>query len=967
MTMKSSSRIETRFTSLLTSALAIVLIALLSFQAGAVEVIKNPGDNRSYEYVQLDNGLKALVISDPETDKAAASLDVNIGNGSDPEGREGLAHFLEHMLFLGTQKYPHPGEYKDFINAHGGGQNAYTSFDHTNYFFNVDKDYFEPALDRFSQFFIAPLFNERYVTRERQVVNSEFVSGLKSDGRRIFSASKKALNPEHPYTNFPVGSEDTLADRPDLAVRKDLVTFYNNHYSAGLMTLVVLGKEPLDTLRTWVIEKFSAVPNTGAEPLRVQVPLYRKGTLPARLDIVPIKERRSLSLSFPIPPVAALYQAKPVSYIGHLLGHEGRGSLLSLLRERGWADELSAGTGYDDHKEATFSVSMKLTPEGMRHIDDITALVFEYLSLIDQKGVKKWIFDENRKLAEIDFRFREPPSPLSYVRGLAASLHLYPPQHVLVGPYLYARFDPGLIRGFLKSLRPDNVLITVVAKSLETDRTTPRYETPYRFASLGSDFVRRMTLKKISPALALPEPNVFIPEDLALRPPLDLTPVPVRIEHRPGIQLWHQQDRSFNTPRADFYISLRSPVASTSPKHDALTRLYVALVNDELNEFSYPANLAGLSYSLYKHMRGVTVRISGYSDKQDILLRRIVRALDRPKLDPQRFRILKQDLVRNIRNRRQNAPYDRALDELRDMLIDPQWSDEAQLSAASKMTLDQLAAFIPEFRRYLDVVMLSHGNVLPDGARKLERIVRRQLLSKSKLRQVPRGRVVKLDPGSRYLRELDSNHEESASVAYLQGEDKSLDSRAKAALLSQIVSPAFFEELRTERQLGYIVFASQMTMLETPGLALVVQSPIAGPDALSKHMNAFVRSFHSKLKNMSSEEFERHKRALVNNVLEEETQLQERTNRYWSELDQENYEFDLRQRMASAVGGITLDDLESFYGGVVLSDARKEISVHVAGTRHAGGQPAGQSLAYGERILVSSPEAFKKGRSFFDP
>jgi secreted Zn-dependent insulinase-like peptidase len=965
--MKPSSKIQTRPARLLAAALAAVLIAFVALPAAAVQIVKSPADHRSYAGIELENGLKALIISDPETDKAAASLDVHIGNGSDPEGRQGLAHFLEHMLFLGTEKYPQPGEYKDFINAHGGGQNAYTSFDHTNYFFDVDKDYFEPALDRFSQFFIAPLFTERYVTRERQVVNSEFLSGLKSDGRRIYSAGKRALNPQHPLTKFPVGSEATLADRPGSPVREDLIAFYQSHYSAGLMTLVILGKEPLETLRRWVVDKFSAIPNTGARPLRVDVPLYAEGALPARLDVVPIKERRSLSLTFPIPPVAGLYRSKPVTYIGHLLGHEGRGSLLSLLRERGWADELSAGTGYEDQNEATFNVSMKLTPQGMQHIDAIMALTFQYLSLIDREGVRKWIFDENRKLAEIDFRFREPPSPSSYVRGLAAALHLYPPEDVLIGPYLYSRFDPGLIRGFVKSLRPDNVLVTVIAKDLQTDETTPRYETPFRLSALDPDLVRSLSVGQIAEGLVLPQPNVFIPEDLAIKAPLDASPVPVRIERRPGVELWHQQDRTFETPRADFYVSLRSPLASASPENDALTRLYVSMVNDELNEFSYSANLAGLSYSLYKHIRGATIRISGYSDKQDTLLKRIVTALHRPRLDPQRFRIVKQDLVRKIRNREQNPPYDRALDELRDMLIVPQWSDEAQLSAMSDATLDDLAAFIPEFRRRMDVVMLSHGNAYPSDARKLEQIVRLTLLADTEPLNVPHARVVKLRAGDRYLRELDSEHEESAAVAYLQGEDKSLESRAKAALVSQIVSPAFFEELRTERQLGYIVFASQMTMFEVPGLALVVQSPIAGPEQLTDYVEEFVRSFHSTLMGLSADEFERHKLALVNNILEVETKLQERTNRYWNELDREQYRFDQRERMADAVRAITLEDLESFYKGELLSDARKQISVHVTGTRHAGAQPAGESLAYGGRILVSGPEAFKKGKSLFEP
>ena len=165
----------------------VLLVFALTAQA-ANAVIKSPNDPRSYETMELDNGLKVVLISDPATDKAAASLDVYIGSGSDPEGREGLSHFLEHMLFLGTEKYPDSAEYKEFMAAHGGGDNAYTSYNHTNYFFDIDKDHLEPALDRFSQFFIAPTFTPKYVSRERQVVHSEYTSKFKSDGRRSFYA-----------------------------------------------------------------------------------------------------------------------------------------------------------------------------------------------------------------------------------------------------------------------------------------------------------------------------------------------------------------------------------------------------------------------------------------------------------------------------------------------------------------------------------------------------------------------------------------------------------------------------------------------------------------------------------------------------------------------------------------------------------------------------------------------------------
>jgi secreted Zn-dependent insulinase-like peptidase len=204
-------------------------------------------------------------------------------------------------------------------------------------------------------------------------------------------------------------------------------------------------------------------------------------------------------------------------------------------------------------------------------------------------------------------------------------------------------------------------------------------------------------------------------------------------------------------------------------------------------------------------------------------------------------------------------------------------------------------------------------------------------------------------------------------MIYLQGADRDLDTRIKAALVAQIVSPAFFEELRTERQLGYIVFATSMTILEVPGLALIVQSPIAGPNTLAKYMDTFVRDYHSKLKGMDPSEFERHKAALLTNILEEETQLQERTNRYWNELDREHYAFDLRERMAAAVRAVTLDGLENFYRDFLLSDARKQISIFAAGNKHLESEPAPPPLAASESILVENPASFKKDKAFFPP
>ena len=117
---------------------------------------KSLTDKNDYRLITLPNHLKVLLVNDPQAERFSASLAVNVGSFQDPDKQQGLAHFLEHMLFLGTEKYPEPGDYQSYVNHHGGSNNAYTSTDTTNYYFDIKPSAYEGALDRFAQFFTTP-------------------------------------------------------------------------------------------------------------------------------------------------------------------------------------------------------------------------------------------------------------------------------------------------------------------------------------------------------------------------------------------------------------------------------------------------------------------------------------------------------------------------------------------------------------------------------------------------------------------------------------------------------------------------------------------------------------------------------------------------------------------------------------------------------------------------------------------
>lgn len=948
-------------------AVVIVLISSLWLLylplTAAGEVTTSPNDPRQYESFVLANELKALIISDPTTDKAAAALDVYVGSSSNPEGWAGLAHFLEHMLFLGTAKYPEAGEYQSFISEHGGRHNAYTSDDNTNYFFDVDKNYLEPALDRFAQFFIAPLFTPQYVDRERNAVDSEYQTRRKDDSSRLFHAWKAIANPRHPFSRFQIGSLSTLVDKNDRGLRETLIEFYEHHYSANIMTLVVLGKEPLPVLKKWVTEKFAAIRNADAKPFHISEPLLAPGTLPARLNVIPLEDRRVLVMAFPIPPVIEYWRRKPVHYIANLLGYEGQGSLLSLLKEQGWVETLSAGLSVSNASEATFSVSMHLTEQGMQHVNEIVSYAFRYIDLIREDGISERIFDEQRRIAEIDFRFKEKTSAIRYASMLAANLQIYPASEVLRGPYEMDRYDPALIRRFLDELRPDNLLLTLNAKGLPTRTEEPWFGTPYQITQISPELIARWRRPVADARLAIPGPNIFLPDDLAVKPPKDATAKPARIRKEHGLELWFKQDTTFKVPRADFYFNVRSPLANDSPAHAVLTELYVKLVNDQLNEFAYPAYLAGLNYELYKHLRGISVRISGYSDKQTVLLSRVVNALAQPTIDRQRFAFAKDELARDLKNVERETPYRQTTSEITKLLLRPYWTEEQRLVALGSLTADDLVKFVPRLLNRMYVVALAHGNLYRKDALTYTEILQQRLLASATPTGVPGGQVVKLPSGEEFVRRLHVDHPDSALAVYVQGPNKHYGTRAKTALTAQIVSTAFYNDLRTEKQLGYVVFASSLPVLEVPGIAFIVQSPNTGPAALEKNVNDFINTYADVLRDMSDENFARQKQALLTRILQKDQNLQARSNRYWNDIDRKRYKFDLRERLAKAVRRVEKKALEKYYRDLLLGKRHRRLVVVSTGANHVGAPVA--SIESTETVLIKDISTFKEQHRYF--
>ncbi|WP_323816123.1 insulinase family protein [Cellvibrio sp. NN19] len=891
----------------------------------ATGIIKSENDKRNYRYLKLDNQLQVLLISDPSTEKSAAALDVNIGANQNPADRAGLAHFLEHMLFLGTEKYPEAGEYQEFISQHGGSFNAYTAAENTNYFFDIDNDQLYPALDRFAQFFIAPLFSPEYVERERNAVNSEYLAKLKDDGRREWDVYRDLMNPAHPGSTFSVGNLSTLADRERRSVRDDMIAFYQQYYSSHLMSLVVLGRDNLDALESEVRSRFSDVPEREVDIPRQYPALFDAQRLPASVEIKPEKELRQLTFNFPIPNPDQFYEKKPFVYIANLLGHEADGSLLSLLKRLGWADALAAGVSMQSRSDAVFQLSIQLTPQGVRARDQIVSLVFYCLEQLQVRGLSSWRYTELQELADLNFRFQEKVPPIQTVSALAQNMHIYSPKNILRGDYVYTAYDERLIKKNLAYLNSDNLLLVLTAPNVEPYRVSPFYAAPF-VARAGIPEI--LDLKQgVRKELFLPEKNLFIPKRLAVKSGSMLEEhgavdaKPQLILNNKNMRVWFAQDQQFMQPRALINLRIKSPQVAMSVDGAAQAHLFTALMADQLNEFSYPAKLAGIDHSVVANPRGYDISVFGYSSRQGLLVNKITEMMRTSKFNEERFKLIKEQLLRNWRNQNKDLPYQVLAKQLPVIQVDPYWSNEQLIAALEDKTLEQFSRFAS--RQLIDAKIdaLFYGNYFHAEALKFAVLVEHELLSRQTGRDLPPLNLLLLPTDSekpwRYVHKLE--HDDNVVELLVQNKSTSVNDAAHMMLARQLLQPEFYNQLRTEKQLGYVVTAVAAPALNLESSLFVVQSPEVEEEKIIAEIDTFLESQVAQL----NEGFLINQQALIKKMREPARSLKEQGERYWNAITVYDGHFSRRAELADALAKITPESLEQFYRSVFMNNARR--------------------------------------------
>jgi insulysin len=337
----------------------------------------------------------------------------------------------------------------------------------------------------------------------------------------------------------------------------------------------------------------------------------------------PVKDIKELGFTWVIPFQAPNWQSKPAGYLSHVIGYEGAGSMIAVLKEKGLISGCCCGDGA--WLEGSFSllkVDFDLTdksngdPEALK---EIGRHLFAFIAMLQASPPQQWIYEESKNLANINFKFAEDQQPSDLAPDMAVSLMKLPPSEALAGERLYYKYEPDLISQLAEMLQVSSVRVSHQAKSLEdqcTDKDTS-YGSPMLFKAIDPTWLEAWhSAQKVANGeaavkaaaelgMSMLKPNPFIPEDLSLKAlPAENPALPVRIEvpvsaggASPVSAIFHRQDDTFKLPKAEGVCQIWTPFVMSSVANYVKCELWCRCVTEALNVYAYDAEIAVLNNS----------------------------------------------------------------------------------------------------------------------------------------------------------------------------------------------------------------------------------------------------------------------------------------------------------------------------------------------------------------------------------
>ena len=417
----------------------------------------------------------------------------------------------------------------------------------------------------------------------------------------------------------------------------------------------------------------------------------------------------------------------------------------------------------------------------------------------------------------------------------------------------------------------------------------------------------------------LPHPNKFIPNnfDVDVKKVDKPATKPTLLKDTSLSRLWHKKDDVWWIPKAHVYLNLKSPNILKSAKSSVCTRILIELLLEEMNEYAYDAECAGLAYSAESMGDGVLIHVKGYNDKLNILLIQVIKCLKNLVINQNKFDVVKERIQRVYSNFSMDAPLMHANVSTYALTQDVFYTFDQRLNAIKDIKKEDIDQYNKELLSQMHLEMFVHGNLTNENANetleKIEDILRPESLTNEQKLSLQSSLVPKGD--YIYKTKVENPSQLNSAIEYYNevGDITDLELRTKLSLFAQIVNEPAFDQLRTKEQLGYMVFSGIRKSVGSMGFRILIQSE-RPPKFLEDRIEEFyTNTIKNLLDNLTDEQFNKNVTSLINEKLEKPKNLNNESSRFWLDISSGYYDFHRRLKEVEVLKKLTKDDILSFF------------------------------------------------------
>ncbi|MDX1452080.1 MAG: insulinase family protein [Oleiphilaceae bacterium] len=891
-----------------------------------------PGDcdvSDESRFFKLENGLKVLLLSDTETNYTSVALDVAVGYRDDPKDLAGMAHFIEHMLFLGTEHYPEPDAWRTFVEHNGGSSNASVRFHSTDYRFSIETPMLDEALAMFSDQFRAPLISAQYVAKEKQAIAAEFSYRKTSIYRQMASVAKEVFFADHPFGKFGTGNEITLGGYDDEALAKKMRQWWSDHYGAENMSLVIHSDMPIEKLETLVQRYFASIKRGTGPSKNVSLPANVQQEYPRIAKAHIDDDERALLLYFPLPHIKDESEYAAYAFIAHLLSRKLPDSLLASLKAKKYTNKMDVSVVYTNPEQPWLEVYVDLYYKGGENYWEVIKQLFYYVDLLKQSPIEEWQRDEFNVMKAIDWCFREDVIVTRY----AQNLNLAPPEFALGRDYMALQYAPHIYQTLLEAIRIEDMRAVVAHPHFSGSNKTPWYDVEYEVETLEEKRQRHFMPKESDRYyMQRPALNPYFPKDVKLAAN-NAQSAPQKLDLPYNIDAWHALDTSYEDPRAKLYFELRSPVIDESRKNVVLRNLLWSFLRDQLKFERAMVKDANGSLTVSRIPGGLGFYLSGFPDSIDLMLERIIQRFNNFKVQDRDFRGYRYGWTEYYKEFEEIHPQTQA-NQIEKQLLHGSGYDYSELQKGARAArYSNLKSLLRDWKHTMQLVTLSYGNVSEEQARDWNKKLALTLQKGEGIPAHMAKETIALKPGiQRVLSE--SQYDDSLVSIVIQGSGNSFAEQSRFMLLAKLISEDFFTQLRTEKQKGYYIDTDYVLYRESPALRFRIQSPNAEPHKLEQEMLSFIDSFDQRLNENHQDSFFTVKNILAEEMRRDPVDLDAKANDIWRSVANCHGHFTYRSILAERLTSLTLSDFSAWFRERFKAPQRRALVTIIVGENH---------------------------------